>query len=375
MDATREGEPFRGDGPRRCPSRGVSVHGAAGEAEPPGTGPPGIEPPASRRPNRREFLAVGAGAFLVAAVPLLGSRRPSRLVRRRIPVMGTVAEVGVVHRDARHAHAAIDAAFRELRWVERTMSRFRPDSDVWRVNAAAGSDPVAVGEATARVVAEGLRWAEASAGAFDPSIGRAVALWDVGRRREPPSPAAVRSLAGRGLYRSVEVDRWKGRTVVRLGVAEAALDLGGIAKGYGVDRAVAALRSWGIGRGLVNVGGDLYALGQAPEGGAWQVGIRDPDDPEGVTGTLAVEDAAVATSGDYEEFFMHGGERFHHLLDPSTGAPRRVVHRSVTAVADDCMSADAAATTAFGTGRRRGAAIAGTLVPGSRIVALGGRAV
>ncbi len=332
------------------------------EAEP----PPGPEA-TGRAPTRREFIALGIGAFVVAALPLTG-RRPLRIVRRRAPSMGTIAELGVVHRDPVYAQSALDAALHELLRVEAAMTRFRPDSDVGRINLQAGGDPVSVSRETARVVLEALRWAEASEGAFDPSIGRAVALWNVGERVVPPAADEVDALAGRHLYRGVSVDRWRGRPVVGLEDREAAVDLGGIAKGYGVDRAVQTLREWGISGGLVNVGGDLYALGRSPEGEPWRVGVRSPDEPSRLTRTLDVEDAAVATSGDYEEFFEHRGRRYHHLLDPLTAAPRQTRHRSVTVTASDCMTADAAATTVFGTGRKRGKVILDRAAAGTRVV-------
>jgi thiamine biosynthesis lipoprotein ApbE len=166
---------------------------------------------AGRTLTRREFSVLGIGAFVVAALPVVG-RRPLHLVRRRAPSMGTVAELVVVHRDPVHAQGAIDAALRELGRVEASLTRFRADSEVGRVNLAAGKDPAFVSEETARVVLEALRWAEVSDGAFDPSIGRAVALWNVGESVQPPDGDKVQALAARGLYRGVVVDRWRGRS-------------------------------------------------------------------------------------------------------------------------------------------------------------------
>lgn len=300
-----------------------------------------------RRPSRREFLALGLGAFVVAATP--GVIRPKRqLVRRSVPLMGTIAEVGVVHRDQRYAQGAIDAAIAELRSVESTMTRFRDDSDVGRANLQAARGPVALGSATAGVLAASLAWAERSDGAFDPTIGGAVRLWDVANRHAPPSDTDVRRLADRGLYRSLELGRHNGQDVVLFHEPEIALDLGGIAKGYGVDRAVAVLREWGVTDALVNLGGDLYAMGRSATDDEWDVGVRDPDDPNALAARFSISDHAVATSGDYHQYFEHGGQRYHHLLDPSTGAPRRARVRSLTVTADACMSADAAATAAFG---------------------------
>lgn len=298
--------------------------------------------------DRRKFLLLGAGAFAVASTPLAWRRR-DRLIGRRIPVMGTVAEVAVVLPDESRAQEAIDAAFRELRWVERTMSRFRADSDVGRANGAPSGRAVTVTPETGTVLRESIRWARATEGRFDPCLGRSSALWAIGDRREPPPPEAVRRLAGRGLYGALEVDHgWAAGPTVRLHDPRAAIDLGGIAKGYAVDRAVRALRAHGVDRGLVNAGGDLYALGRSADGDPWKVGVRSPHHPSGLATTLRVSDRAVATSGDYLAFFEHSGRRYHHLLDPGTGAPRTSRMRSLTTAASSCMAADAAATALFG---------------------------
>ncbi len=135
-------------------------------------------------PSRRDILRMGLGAFLVSAVPFSWQRRS--VVRRSIPVMGTIAEFAVLSGDARHAHDAITAAAAELRMVERTMSRFDPASDVGRANHLAATEGVAIREETRVVIEQALRWAEASDGAFDPCMGKALEIWDVGHRRVPP---------------------------------------------------------------------------------------------------------------------------------------------------------------------------------------------
>jgi thiamine biosynthesis lipoprotein len=282
--------------------------------------------------------------------------------------MGTIADIAVVHRDEPYAQAAIDAAIAELRHVDGRMTRFNGSSEVGVANVKAGSEPVRISRATALVLEEALRWAEASDGAFDPCLGRAMALWDVGVRAEPPPADQVRSLAGRSLYRSLELGELAGGPAVLIADPDAAIDLGGIAKGYGVDRAVEALRSYGIYNGLVNVGGDLYALGVSEDGDPWKIGIRDPDDPEGLVGTVEVSDRAVATSGDYIQYFQYAGRRYHHMLDPATGEPRRAAMRSVTVMADDCISADAAGTAIFGMPGADANRLLDARAPGARVV-------
>jgi len=323
----------------------------------------------STRPSRRELLALGVGAFVVASMPLAARGRQRGRVRRTLPVMGTIADLTVVAEDPRAGQAALDAAMAELRFVDRTMTFFDPTSDIGRANRFAMREGVAIDPATARVVAEALRWAAASDGGFDPCLGRATALWDVRHRHVPPSAAAVRRVAGEGRWRALDLDTFQGRPAVRFGDEGIALDLGGIAKGYGVDRAVAALREHGIEQALVNVGGDLYALGRSEDGDAWKIGIRSPHSPAALAGTLRVEDEAIATSGDYLACFDHAGHHYHHLLDPETGAPR-APHgfHSVTVAAPTCLAADAGATAAFGLDASRAAAVLGRAAVGARVV-------
>jgi thiamine biosynthesis lipoprotein len=328
---------------------------------------PTVEPGPSRRITRREALTLGVGLFVVATLPrAAGGRRP--LVRRTLPVMGTIAEFAVVHGDPQKAQAAIDSAAEELRRVDLLMTRFSSTSEIGEANRFAAARPVALSAATARVLEEALAWAHASEGAFDPSLGRAIVLWDVGRRKEPPPDGAVRRLAGRGLFRAVELDTWRRRPVVRLADPDAQLDLGGIAKGYGVDQAVAALQRHGVSQAIVAAGGDLYALGPGADGAPWTVGIRAPEDPERLAATIEVQDAAVATSGDYMQYFLHRGRRYHHLLDPATAEPRATPVRSVTVTAPTCLAADAAGTAVFGMAPERAARLLQARAPGARIV-------
>lgn len=317
--------------------------------------------------DRRLFLTLGVGAFAVAALPrALRGRR--RLVTRTVPVMGTIAEIRVVHDDVDYADAAIDAALDELRRVDRTMTRFSRHSEVGLANAQAAARPVAIGAATACVVERALRWADASSGAFDPCLGEAVALWDVDHRHAPPPEREVEPFAGGSLYRHLELGRSGGQAVLYFHSPRIALDLGGIAKGYGVDRAVDALRARGIRDALVNCGGDLYAMGHSERGDAWEIGVQSPTDPNGIVARFELTDRAIATSGDYRQYFNYHGRRYHHLLDPRTAAPRLTSEHSVSVEADCCMDADAGATAVFGMPIDQADAHLRAGAPGSRVI-------
>lgn len=321
------------------------------------------------RADRRQLLTLGLGTFVVASLPLaLSRRRVGEVVRRQVPVMGTLADLTVVTEGRRRGHAALDEAVAALRAVDRTMTVYAGTSDVGRANARAARDAVVVDEATATVVREALGWAEATDGRFDPCLGRATRLWDVKERRTPPAAAAVDALASRALWRHLDVGTLDGRPCLRYEDPDVGVDLGGIAKGFAVDQAVLAVRRAGVESALLNVGGDLVALGRSPDGDPWQVGIRSPEDARALLTTLDVEDEAIATSGDYEQAFLHGGRRYHHLLDGATAAPRATLARSLTVAAPTCMEADAAATAAFGLTEADAGALLQRVGAGARVI-------
>jgi thiamine biosynthesis lipoprotein len=282
--------------------------------------------------------------------------------------MGTLGEVAIVHADPKYAQGAMDAAFQEMRRVEDVLTRFQPESEVGRVNRLASSAPQPVSAETADVLRRSLVWAEASGGSFDPCLGRAVGLWDVSHRHQPPSAVQLRRYRARRLYEGLEVGSRSGKNVVLFHDEDMGVDLGGIGKGYGVDRAVLVLRKWGIQNALVNLGGDLYAMGVSEDGDPWQVGIQSPDDPDALVTTLPMSDRGVATSGNYRRYFDYQGKRYHHLLDPRTGEPSAGAFRSVTVAAESCMAADAAATTVFVSSLDRGRAVMARVAPGSEVV-------
>ncbi len=318
-------------------------------------------------PSRRDFISLGVGAFVVGSLPF-AARGRRRLVRRTLPVMGTLGEMALVHRDESYAHEAMDAAFGELRRVEALLTRFRPDSEIGRANGGAKGEPQPISAETADVLGTSLLWARESGGAFDPCLGGAMAMWDVGNRTRPPDVLKVDRYAGRGFHEAMELGRSGPRDVVVFHEEDMAIDLGGIGKGYGVDRAVEVLRAWGIQDALVNVGGDLYALGVSEDGDPWKVGIRAPEDPGRLATTLRMSDRGVATSGDYQQYFEHGGHRYHHLLDPETGSPSAIRCRSVTVASESCMAADAAATTAFVGSVEAARTVMTRVAPGSEVI-------
>jgi thiamine biosynthesis lipoprotein len=235
---------------------------------------------------------------------------------------------------------ALQAAVDE---VDAQMSTWRPDSDLMRLNAAPPGAWVEVPKRLMEVLRLALDIGRASGGAFDIGMGDAVAAWGFG-------PAAADQRLIRNAF---DAARQPSDKVLDLDMPGArvrktvpiTLDLNGIAKGYGVDRLAETLRDFGISSGLVGIDGEMRALGLRPNGQPWAIAIEAPDpDRRASHSLLALQDAAVATSGDYRHVVTVQGQRLSHTMDPMTGAPLRSSPASVTVVASSCAEADAWAT-------------------------------
>ncbi|HEX6941066.1 MAG TPA: FAD:protein FMN transferase [Longimicrobiales bacterium] len=276
--------------------------------------------------------------------------------------MGTLLEVTVWEADTARAREALAAARAAVFRVDTLMSLYKEESELSVVNRRAGSgDATTLSPETAEVLAAALDYAARTGGAIDVTVGPLVDVWGFYRHEGRIPPAEVldsaRALVG---YERIEFD--PATRAVRLPAPGMRLDFGAIAKGYAVDLAVVALRRRGIRRGKVDLGGNLRFFGSPPEDGAWSVGLRDPRRPEEILAVVALDSGAVATSGDYEQFFVHDGVRYSHLMDPRTGRPARGV-ASVSVVAPTGLAADALSTALFVLGPGRGCGVAAG-VPG-----------
>ena len=209
------------------------------------------------------------------------------------------------------------------------------DSELAQLNAHAGGEAVQVSPDTFAVLARAQRFSADSAGLFDVTFASMGALWRFDGPASVPSPEAVTRVRAHIDYHQLVLDPAK-RTA-RLTRASAQVGLGGIAKGYAVDLAVAALHADGLQNFVVRLGGDLYASGRK---GAepWRIGIQDPRGA-GAFAELEVVNAAFSTSGDYEHFFLANGRRYHHIIDPRTGYPA-TASRAVTVLTHDALTAE-----------------------------------
>ncbi len=296
----------------------------------------------------------GASADL-NAVRAVGAVRASRAVAasefeqidgngitRRFGAMGGFGEVHVSGPLTAQTRVRLDRAVAEVRRIEATYSRYRPDSVVSRINAAAGGPAaVAIDAETSSLLDYADRLWALSEGRFDLTSGVLRQVWDF-RRAELPTPgmlATVRRLIG---WQRVQRDH-RG---VRLPEVGMELDFGGIGKEYAADRAASLLADLGETSGWVNLGGDIRVLGPRTDGQRWSFGIQHPREPGSTIASLHLTEGALATSGDYERFIEVDGQRYCHLLDPLTGWPV-AGWQSVSVLAPLCVAAGSLSTIAM----------------------------
>ena len=303
--------------------------------------------------RRRRLLQASASAVFVLGGAGLGTHiaRRRQLFRSSRMLMGTLGEIQLVHDDARLASGIIQQAFDEAARIERRMTRFDPQSEIGRVNAFGHLHGMPVSQDTARVIRRGLDWAQVSRGWFDPALGRLTENWNQDPLPQYPEKA---SLLGRTLFREVKLTEAEKNTEVRFLTNAPRLDLGGIAKGYAVDRAIHLIREAGIEQALVNFGGDLRVLGGRTASSGWKVGIRNPHQKDEIAQVLKLRDQAIATSGNNEQRLEPAsGSRFvQHLIDPFRGHAFTQRLQSLSIIGDNCCDVDCLATALFFHGAR-----------------------
>jgi thiamine biosynthesis lipoprotein len=283
---------------------------------------------------------------LVALLPVLAH---AEWHQREEAIMGTRVAVELWSEDAALAQRAMAEVIDEMRRTDELMSTYKPESQLSQVNAHAHERPVPVDADIIEVVERALAMSKLSGGAFDITYASVGYLYDYRAHQHPSEQQIAAALPGVD-YRQVQVDRAAGTIrFLRPGVR---IDLGGIAKGYAVDRSIERLRKLGIRHAMVNAGGDTRLLGDR-RGKPWIVGIRDPRNEDRVVTRLPLEDEAISTSGDYERYFEEDGVRYHHILVPGTGRSARGV-RSATVIGADATLTDALSTTVFVLGVERG---------------------
>jgi len=290
--------------------------------------------------------------YLLAACCASAPVRAEWVSRTVDGTMGTRIQVEVWAADNAAGDIAIDAVMAEMRRIENNLSTYKPDSELSRLNADAATRAVKVSDELFGLLTTAMDYSRITEGAFDVTYASVGFMYDF-RARHRPSEAQIKKALPEVNYRLVQLDAAR-HTVhyVRAGVR---IDLGGIAKGYAVDRGIALLQQRGIQHALVSAGGDSRVIGDR-FGRPWIIAIRHPDRQDEIITRIPLVDTAISTSGDYERYFDEGGQRYHHIIDPHTGHSASAV-RSATILADTATRTDGLSKTAFVLGAEKALAI------------------
>ncbi len=281
--------------------------------------------------------------YLFAAVCAAAPAHAEWVRRVTDGIMGTRITVELWAEDPAKAEQAIDAVLAEMRHIDDSMSTYKPTSEVSQVNDKAANGPMHISKELFDLLTTAKQYSVITEGAFDITYASVGYLYDFRKHQRPDEEQIAKALPAVD-YRHVILDP-KNQTVFfsQKGVR---IDLGGIAKGYSVDRGIDVLKSLGYTRAYVGAGGDSRIIGDR-FGKPWVVGIRDPRKGEGnVIARIPLVDAAISTSGDYERFFEEKGVRYHHIIDPHTGHSASKV-RSATVIGPYATRTDGLSKTAF----------------------------
>ena len=294
--------------------------------------------------------------FLLLSITLnLQACNREKLFQQSRFAMDTLTSITVVSVSKEEAQRAIQAGFEEIERIGVLLNYYSEKSEITAINKAAGKSPVKVSKETVEIIQRALEIAELTGGAYDPTIGPVESLWDFTRSKIPES-SLIKSKLYLVDFRKVHVDKESSTVFLELEGME--LDLGGIAKGYGADKAIEVIKSHGIRGALVSVAGDIKCYGLKPGSQPWRIGIQNPRAKGGsvndnILVSLLLKEQAISTSGDYQRFFIINGTRYHHLLDPETGMPATGLI-SVSLIAKEGVLADALCTGVFILGMEKG---------------------
>jgi thiamine biosynthesis lipoprotein len=313
--------------------------------------------------NRWFTPALIVGAFVIAGVYFF--IWPTRQVEadsgHRV-VMGTFARIVAIAASSNTANKCIQAGFEQLESIENLMSSYKIDSELTRLNTAAYERPVKVSQPLFEVLQSSVAFSRKTEGAFDITVGPLVELYrSAANEKVAPSPEQMEQTKAKVGFEKLKLDEQN--KTVKFTVNGMKLDLGGIAKGYAIDKAVEAMQSCGAVGGMVDVGGDIRCFGAPPrDKNTWLVGLQDPTETEVAIGTdkllltLKVSDAAVTTSGDYRRFVLIDGKKYSHIINRDTGSSAEGLS-SVTIISQNATEADALATAVSVMGHEKGLAL------------------
>ena len=262
-------------------------------------------------------------------------------------LLGTICEITVVHEDKNLREKSIEAAYSAVSNIGKEMSIFDENSVLSKINREAFSKAVSLTPNIAFVLEQSLYFSKFSNGAFDVTAKKLSDLWGFTSGKEyVPAEDEIKKVLTEVGYKNILISDDGENKKVSFAVNGIELDFGGIAKGYACDLAVQKLKEFGIENAMVNIGGNIFALGNAPGKNGWQIAVRNPRDAEKFAGIVRLKNQAVSTSGDYEQFFLRGEARYSHIIDPTTGFPVKG-SVAVSVISESAMVSDALSTAFF----------------------------
>lgn len=251
----------------------------------------------------------------------------------------------------------LEQCFTHCEELENLLSRTIPTSDISRINSAAGA-PVTVSDTTIELLKQGIYYGKLTDGAFDITVAPLSDVWNFKENTGIlPTEHAITEALSHVSYKTIQID---GNTVT-LADPEAAIDLGGVAKGYIADVLKEFLKSKGVKSALIDLGGNIVTLGTKPDGTAFQIGIKKPFDTKEVITSVSASDLSVVTSGSYERYFEVENVKYHHILDTKSGYPSSTGLLSVTILSKKSIEGDALSTSCFALGLEKGRSLIDSL--------------
>lgn len=296
----------------------------------------------------KKLISIITIIIIVATVTAIATTKQRKPTTGEIYSLGTIIRLSLWGADSSEA---VQEAIARIYEIDAKMSTQSSTSEIVRLNSSSDLSS-RLSDETLLVIEEALNYSKLTQGAFDPTIGPIVELWGIGTDHERlPSEDEILKKLKLVDYRGITID---GKSVI-LAQKGQMIDLGGIAKGYAADQVVEVLRKLEIKSALIDLGGNIYALGLKPDGSKWKIGIQNPFRPRGgYLGILSTSNKSVVTSGNYERCFEHKGVCYHHIFDPRTGYPSKSGLSSVTIVSDSSMDGDALSTSVYIMGLEQG---------------------
>ncbi len=282
--------------------------------------------------------------------------------KEQAAIMGTAVNVELWHDDEQQGKALTEAVMNEMNRIDSLMSSYKPDSELSYINAHAAAGPVTVGQELLSLIIRALDYSVITAGAFDITYASAGQYYDY-RTGKKPSEAQLQDVLPAINYRHVRIDT--ARSTIQYMRPGVRIDLGGIAKGYAVDRSIELLQQAGVNNAIVSAGGDTRVIGKRWDR-SWKIGIRNPRKQDGIISMVPLQDSAISTSGDYERYFEEDGVRYHHILNPGTGKSTHEVQSS-SIIGADATDTDALSTSVFVLGVQQGIQLINAL-PGTEAI-------